>query len=792
MYLIEDMNRVTATQKAACIHCGADCALTPINTDFGTFCCNGCSTVYEMLHEAGFDQYYKLNNTPGSTPVKEDYTVLDQPEVFDNIIRFKDTQKAIIAVKVPAIHCASCVWLLEKLNRLQEGIISSRVNLGKRELTVSFNFNEIPLSQIFSFLASIGYAPEINLSQEKIEDKPSANMRLIKKTALAGFCFGNIMLFTFPAYFGLEQSSFFKFFNLLNAILAVPVIFYCASDYWKAGKAFISENVVSVDLPILIGLIAFAVQSYYEVISGTGEGYFDSLCGLIFFLLCGKIFQDKLHRNLSFDRDYKSFFPLWSRKVINGKEESCLVNNLGEGDVLRVRQNELIPCDSQLLSENAKIDYSFVTGEYEPVSLKKGEKIYAGGRQVGGAIDLKITSKCSTSYLTTLWNDLKSQKSEFTSFSDKISRLFTPIILFTAFILASLWISVGIAHSLRVFISVLIIACPCALALSAPFTYGFAGRRLNKFKFFMKNGAVIEKLSRCNAIVFDKTGTLSSKNQASINFSGMLTKEDRIAVFSICSQSVHPISRQICNYLNEETQKLDFFTELAGAGLKGSFKGKDILIGSPKFVGYSHDGGTWVKIDGEVKGYFNSDTVYREGLKKSLEKLSDEYHLYLLSGDNEREIPLLKSQFGDSLQMHFNQSPQDKMKFIKQLQSQGLNTLMIGDGLNDAGALKTADTGIAVTEDISHFFPACDALLDAAHLKDLHKFTKFSRWCNNLIHFNFGLSITYNLLGISAAGLGLISPLFCAVLMPASSFTILLSSALGTYIGSQIYLKESN
>ena len=789
MFLAEELNRTNTTRHTECIHCGATCPVKPIENEFGAFCCNGCCTVYEMIKEAGFDQYYQINQTPGSMPIIEDYSILDQPEVFQSIIKYKDDLKAKVVLNIPSIHCASCVWLLEKLNRLMKGIVLSRVNLSKKELTVTFNHLATNLEEIFSFLSSIGYAPQIRLADED-NKKTVRNPKLIKRTALAGFCFGNIMLFSFPAYFGLQGSSFYQFFGLMNALLAIPVLTYCASDYWQSGKAYLKERIISVDLPILIGIIAFSIQSYYEVLSASGEGYFDSLSGLIFFLLCGKIFQDKLHQNLSFDRDYKSFFPLWSRKLENGNEQNCLVNKLKKDDLLRVRQNELIPCDSELISGKAKIDYSFVTGEYEPVSLKSGEKIYAGGRQVGEAIDLKILKECSTSYLTGLWNELKSQESSFTNFSDKISHYFTPAIFLIALSLGLFWYGVGLSEAISVFISILIIACPCALALSAPFTYGFAGRALNKFKLYLKNGQVIEKIAECNAVVFDKTGTLSTKKKVSITFSGAMNDEERQAVISLCSQSIHPVSRQICESVNAKVGKLDYFIEVPGNGVKGSWKGKEIMIGSPNFIGYNAETGTWVKIDDEIKGCYNSDTIYRKGLTESLYSLSKSNSLYILSGDNSKEQQKLESIFGSDIEMHFHQSPQDKMNFISSLSQQGAKALMIGDGLNDAGALKTAEAGIAVTEDISHFFPACDALLDAAHLKDLDNIQKFCRWSLSTIHFNFALSLIYNIVGITAAGLGLISPLFCAILMPASSFTILLGSAIGTWIGSRIHLKE--
>ena len=373
MFLAE---QIKTEEKIDCLHCGSHCGTGSIETNGKHFCCSGCKTVYDILQEADLGKFYEIENQPGSRPsADKDYLVLDNKETAEKLYDFYSEEYAIITFKLPAIHCSSCIWLLEKLERLIPGIERSTVNFLKKQLTICFNPHEIKLSNIANKLNSLGYEPELSLAGTGERTKKD-NRKLIWKLAMAGFCFGNVMLFTFPVYFGLSGGTHFKFFTYLNGLLALPVFTYCASDYWRSVKQALVHKKMTLDLPVLAGIIALAAQSYVEILSGSGEGYFDSLCGLLFFLLVGRFFQEKVTSHFSFERDFKSFFPLWTQKKVNGKYISSPVKEVKEGDQIRVINDELIPCDSSLISESVKIDYSFVTGESAPVTANKGEKVF--------------------------------------------------------------------------------------------------------------------------------------------------------------------------------------------------------------------------------------------------------------------------------------------------------------------------------------------------------------------------------------------------------------------------------
>ncbi|NNG27200.1 MAG: HAD-IC family P-type ATPase, partial [Ignavibacteriaceae bacterium] len=538
----------------------------------------------------------------------------------------------------------------------------------------------------------------------------------------------------------------------------------------------------------------------YEVLSGTGVGYFDSLTGLVFFLLIGKLFQEKTYGAMNFERNYKSFFPLSVTKKKDGKEKSIPVSKLMVGNRIFVRHNEIIPADSVLFNGNGKIDYSFVTGESKPVEKVSGEMIYAGGRQIGGAIELEVMKEVSQSYLTQLWNDdifNKKSESDFTHFSNVVSKYFTAVILLIALGATLFWLPASAGKAINVFTAILIVACPCALALSIPFTLGNTLRIFGKNKFFVKNISALEEMGRVNTIVFDKTGTLTKPGKSDLIFNGkVLTRFEQKIIKSLSHNSVHPLSKKIYSSLEgDELYPVTKFVETTGMGLKGVVFGHNVKFGSKIFVSgdQNHDGTpslqenkesfstkVFLSINEELLGYFEISNSYREGINEIISTFTKNYDLSLLSGDNEGEKENLLGYFDDESQLFFNQSPKDKLHFIKNLQSHERKVLMVGDGLNDAGALKQSDVGIAVTEDTGSFSPASDAILDAENFSFLPKFIGFSKISIKIIFISFAISFLYNLIGLGFAVQGMLSPIVAAILMPLSSISVVVFATLST------------
>ncbi len=774
-----------------CYHCGEDITNEDILLEEKHFCCNGCKTVYEILHQNNLCGYYQLENTPGITPPKnfnKKFEYLANEQITDKLLDFKDETTSIVTLYLPQIHCSSCIWLLENLYKLNVAVKSSRVDFLKKEIKISFFNKQLQLREVVEILTSLGYEPQITLNNLSRNKKQQISRDLILKIGVAGFCFGNIMLLSLPEYFGLSsitESNFSAFFAYLNLILSVPVLLYSAKDYFSAALIGLQQKTITVDLPISLGIVTLFTRSSYEIISNTGAGYFDSLTGLVFFLLLGRIFQQRTYNTLSFERDYKSYFPLSARKIEQNKSEKNIpISDLKINDTILIRNNELIPVDSILISKTALIDNSFVTGEANPTRKNTGDKIYAGGKQIGQAIQLKVIKKLSYSYLTQLWNDAtfsKNNENNFTNITDNISQYFTIIILFIALGSGLYWYQTSIKIAINVFTSVLIVACPCALALSAPFTFGNILRVLGRNKFYLKNASVIENISKINTIVFDKTGTITQASANNINYYGTaISFQEKDILFSIFRQSTHPLSKMIFStFSSNNLVKIDAYQEIIGKGITAKIKGIVYKIGSKQFVKENNSISSkktrvYIKINDKIIGYYQLENKYRKKLKKMITQLAKNFNLNLISGDNDSEKDNLRNYFNEKSNFLFNQSPQDKLKYIESLQHTGKNVLMIGDGLNDAGALKQSNVGISISEDITTFSPACDAILDASVFDKLPTFISYCKGGIVIIIISFIISFLYNFIGLAFAIRGLISPIFAAILMPLSSITVVL------------------
>jgi Cu+-exporting ATPase len=781
-----------------CYHCGDECSDDSIRIDDKLFCCNGCKTVYEILDQNKLCNYYNLDQTPGISPdlnFGNRFDYLDDPSTIQKLLDFKDGNISKITFHIPQMHCSSCIWLLENLYKFNSGVSTSQVDFLKKELSATFNHNKISLKDLVKLLTSIGYEPQILLESvdKKSEDKVSK--RLHYRIGIAGFCFLNVMLFSFPEYLGINVTdSFLKnFFISLNLILSLPVVFFSGWEYFGSALKGLRKKIINIDFPISLGILALFGRSIFEVAAQTGSGYFDSLTGLIFFLLLGKLLQEKTYSYLNFERNYKSFFPLSVTIKIDEIEKSIPINKLMVGNRIVVRKNEIIPADSILLNGDGRIDYSFVTGESKPVGKVSGEFVYAGGRQLGSVIELEVIKDVSQSYLTQLWNNEifnnpdKSAESYFTNFSNAVSKYFTFVILLIAFVAAGFWFQTSFATALNVFTSVLIVACPCALALSTPFTLGNATRILGRNKLYLRNTSVIEDFAKVDSIVFDKTGTITQLGKSDLIFTGnVLNSFQQKMVKSLVRNSTHPLSRKIFNSLEgEEFFPVTKFDEIPGLGITGVVYGNLLKVGSRVFIDGSVEENQlstkiYVLINDELLGFFSLTNSYREGIGDIIKSLAMRFKLSLLSGDNEGEKYNLMKFFNDENELHFNQSPEHKLEFVKSLQKSGTKVLMIGDGLNDAGALKQSDVGIALTEDISSFSPACDAILDASNLNLLPKFLNYSQSAIKIIYISFVISFLYNLFGLTFAIQGMLSPIIAAILMPLSSISVVLFATLST------------
>jgi P-type Cu+ transporter len=788
---------------AECVHCGQDCRKNPVIWDEKPFCCNGCSLVYQILSEKKLDRYYDMMPTPGIRLDQENtsgtrYAYLDAAEFRLKLLDFSDGGISRINLFIPAIHCSSCIWLLENLNTLHAGIIHSHVNFVRKEVSITFRESDISLRQVVELLHSIHYIPDISYNKERKDDHQKANRRMIMKIGVAGFAFGNIMLLSFPDYLpGGEaiDKLMAGTFGIVSFILAIPVITFCSSDFFLSALKSLRKKIINIDLPLSIGIIALFLESSYEIFSGSGTGYMDSLAGLLFFMLIGRWYQSRTYQSLSFDRDYRSYFPIAVTRLLDGKEEFVQLKDLKVGDQILVRNGELIPVDSILIKGEGNIDYSFVTGESIPVAKKEGEFVFAGGKQSGAAIKLMVEKEVAQSYLTQLWNEDKlGQNGEILmqTIVTRVSHYFTLVILAIAFGAGIYWSFIDVGKAVYVFASILIVACPCALALTIPFTFGNVMRIFGRNGFYIKNTEVIEKLTHADTVVFDKTGTLTHSRTMNIGWEGNeLTAGEKQWIRSVSRNSTHPLSVMVSEWLPVSALlTVESYKEFSGLGITGLVDNHRIMIGSHAFIAGSdpHNEGkvssVYVSIDNKLRGFFKMENHYRDGLKEVL--LGMKYmQLHLLTGDNNAEEENLKTYFAYDTQLHFNQTPVEKLEYINALKQKGQNIIMIGDGLNDAGALLKADIGITIADDIYHFSPACDAILQSEKFGRLQEYLEFSKTALKIVYASYLISFLYNIVGLTFAVQGLLSPVVAAILMPLSSISVVTFVSLSVSILSK-------
>ncbi len=788
-----------------CFHCGKEYTTREeIQFDAKSFCCVGCKTVYEIFSQNDLTCYYDFQSAPGATPleIKGKYDFLDDEKIQSKLLEFQENATHIVSLYIPHIHCSSCIWILENLQKLQKGISTSQVNFTQKKVRITYNAETTSLKEIVYLLSSIGYEPYISLENYET-GKKEIDRSLIYKLGIAFFCFGNIMLLSFPEYFEVDEfwiNKYRNFFRTLIFFLSLPSFLYSASGYYISAYKSIKSKMLNIDIPIALGIIVMFVRSVIDITFDYGQGFFDSLTGLVFFMLLGKLFQQKTYDFLSFERDYKSYFPIAVTKINQeGKEEPCQIYDIEKGDRLIIRNQELIPVDGILISPKTSLDYSFVTGEAVPIEKKSGDKVFAGGKQMGGIIEMEVLFSVSQSYLTQLWsNDVFQKKidQKHKSITDKVSQYFTPALLLLAFGSLIFWLFIDAYIAFNVFTAVLIVACPCALALTAPFTLGNVLRIMGSNKLYLKNAQVIEQMAKVDTIVFDKTGTITSSLKSNIEYVGeTLTQIEFTKIKSIVRNSNHPLSRKLYEFLPQsQVAEISNYEEIIGKGMLATIENTSYKIGSlelmnnPNAIEQDKNTKVHIEIDNLYKGYFVFNHQYREGLHELFYKLnSNKYQTIVLSGDNDGEKLYLETVLPEATLLVFNQKPEQKLQYIEALQQEGKNVMMVGDGLNDAGALAQSNIGIALSENVNVFSPACDGIMDASQFPKLFHYIQYSKNAMKTIYMSFGLSLLYNAVGLTFALTGELSPLFAAIIMPMSAITIVsFVTILSKYYGKSI------
>lgn len=793
------MEMAIATPRArqgvvtACAHCGA--AGASITKNGQSFCCEGCAQVYSILRNQNLLGFYEIPDNEihslKNKPVA-DYSYCDSEYFRKLFVRSTGRGTYSIRMRLPDIHCAACVWLLEKLPEMLAPVRSARINYLRKSLEVSFD-ETLPVSRLVEFIARLGYPPDFAAESPSTRRLSAYDKSLLRKMAVAAFGFGNAMLFSLPEYFATQlESGFSRTFMLLNAGLSLFVLFYSAGDFFKSAWRALRQRQVVIDLPISIGIAAMFARSIADILSGNSAGYFDTFTGLIFFLLIGRYVQSRSYAWLNFERDNLLFLPMAVRVKSTAGETVTPVAQVKKGDVLRLLAGELSPMRCRVLSDEAVADYAFITGESVPVTLSRGDTFEPGGKVVGSSVLLEALEEVDQARLNRIWEGAETTTENEVhlsqgSFAERILPYFTGIVISIAVAALLFWLPSDAPRAWNAFSAVLVITCPCALAMAKPFSFFTTQSALARFGLFLKSAAVVERFFNLKTIVFDKTGTLTHPGKFDLEFkpkSLALDAQSTQALFTLANESSHPLSQAIAGYLAQHSHlPLRNFVEKTGKGVCAEICGQRYLLGSRSWlsehgipISQSHDAGFSSEVHAACGntylGCFYIRNTLRENLVETIALLSRRYRVVLLSGDSERERRRFEKIIPEPNNLYFNATPEKKAQVIAALREQG-SVMMIGDGLNDAEALKAADLGVALTENHSNFSPASDAILSAASLHHLPKLIAQARQAKKTAIAAYAISFAYNILGISVAVAGNLTPLFCAILMPASSLSVI-------------------
>ena len=774
--------------SVVCRHCGDPCGAGSITSPAGDFCCRGCETVFVVLQRSGLSAFYSCEVAPGTSQKQAGrrdvmrFAVLDDAAVAERLITFNDGKTARATFAVPSIHCSSCVWLLEQLWRFDTGVTRSEVDLLRRAVHVEFNPASTSLRRIAEHLTTVGYEP--SLSPEDAPDSVPASRRTLHlRIGVAGFAFGNIMLFSIPRYANGAplDPTFQRMFDVLNIVLAIPVLLFSAAPYFRTAWEAIRGRSMAIEVPVALGLTVLFARSLFDISTGYAEGFFDSFAGLVFFLLLGRLFQHKVFDRIAFDRTYRSFLPISVRVERATGVESVALEQLKPADYIQVRPGEVVPADSILTNAAGRINYAFVTGEQTPVCIAEGEVVRAGGRAVD-LMRLRVLRDVSHSHLASLWNNpifTKTKSRWLTDVASRFGAWFTIGAVGLAIVGAIVWWP-ETGTSASVATAVLIIACPCALTLSAPITLGTAMGLMGTRGLYLKHPAVAFDLSRVDVIAFDKTGTLTEATERRVIESAGLDSRAWALARELARHSTHPVSRAVADDAHAASElsasRISNIDEAAGRGISGLVDGVRVAIGARDFVGTGHDASTvaddrtFVRVGNET-GWVRVSGPVRPGVETAARALAHSYDVHLLSGDHDTERSRWFDIFGP--RMRFRQTPQDKLDFVAASHEAGHHVLMIGDGLNDSGALAAADVGVAVSDETACMVPACDAVIAGERVAHLPAFLRYARRARTVVLLCFIVSVLYNVIGLTLALRAELTPIASAILMPLSSLTII-------------------
>ncbi len=787
----------TSAAHRPCTHCRQDVTdrrpeLYNEDPALPVFCCFGCKTVYELLTANGLDHYYTLRKDqsfslkPGRPVSDSQYRYLDDPEFRGKFAKQADDAGGFsMDYYVEGIHCAACLWLIERLPQLSPDVASASLDMGRSVVRITLKHGG-SFAQAAKTLDELGYPPH-PIEQDEEGDRllKKENRTWLLRVGIAAACTGNIMLMTVPLYAGLT-GTFAAWFRWVNLALYLPVFFFSAVPFYKNAWISLRARTLSIDVPIVLAILLGSLVSFFNLIRGSEHLYFDSLASLVFLLLSSRYLLRRIQqKSLGSSHLYYFLAPSRAMRVEpeSGVKTEVSVERLQPGDMIEVDCDQSLPVDGVIVEGASSINAALLTGESLPQRVGPNAAVYAGTVNMEASLRIRVSATGRGTKLGRILQAIEEgslKKAPVVLAADRISRWFLAAVLAGSagvLLFSPSW-SAGINRAL----ALIIVTCPCALALATPLSMILSLGKAARRGILIKGSEVLEKIARARNIILDKTGTLThglfEVREVSVQREGF---DPAPVVIALESRSKHPVARALVKYFTRDKLHtilpIANYKEILGQGVQGEIQDHFYEI---KSFSSEEEPLTTLGVfqDSYLIAKISLGDQIREEARPSLERLR-ELGLFpsILSGDDSKVVACVAREVGIEDSHAFGKmGPEEKKDFV----TGRAGSIMVGDGANDALALATSDIGVAVHGSMEVSFRSSDVFLSRPGLKSVVELVEMARETMKVIYRNFGFSLLYNLIGGLGAATGKIHPLAAAILMPVSAFTVLGSAQWGT------------